>query len=150
VPQVDLVEETFVAAAPALVAARVRDPGFVARLWPDLHLTVFMDRGEAGVRWAVTGALAGSSEIWLEPYGDGVIVHCYLRTEATARGSATRAVVLAPRAAAAEVRRRARHAKRVLWGLKDELEAGREPGGPAASGPGAGSSGEPPRPTLLR
>lgn len=134
VPQVDLVEETFVAAAPALVAARVLDGGFVHELWPDLDLSVFMDRGASGVRWSTTGALVGSSEIWLEPYGDGVIVHCYLRTEATARGSATRAVVLAPRAAAGEVQRRARHARRVLWALKDSLEAGREPGAPAVAG----------------
>jgi hypothetical protein len=134
VPQIDLIEETYIAAAPALVATAVGASAFTDRLWPDLALTVFMDRGEAGIRWTATGALVGSCEIWLEPHGDGVIVHTYLRTDPTASGSGTEPATLAPRAVLREVRRRARHAKAELWRLKDTLEAGRRPGEPAATG----------------
>jgi len=133
VPQIDLIEETFLAVTPARVAAAIREPAFTGALWPDLQLVVFMDRGEAGVRWSATGALVGSCEIWLEPHGDGVIAHTYLRTDPTAPGSTTEPVVLPLRTALRELRRRARHAKQVWWQLKDRLEAGRHPGEPAAS-----------------
>jgi hypothetical protein len=129
VAQIDLIEETFVAADPALVAAAVHDPRFTADLWPDLSLAVFMDRGLEGVRWTATGALAGSCEVWLERYGDGVIVHTYLRCDVTDASGAI--VTPAPREARREVRDRARGAKRVLWAVKDRLESGRGPGEPA-------------------
>jgi len=132
VPQIDLIEETYLAVTPARVAAAIREPAFTDALWPDVRLAVFMDRGDAGMRWTATGALVGSCEIWLEPYGDGVMAHTYLRTDATAPGSTTEPAVLAPRVALRELRRRAQHAKRVWWALKDTLEAGRSPGEPAA------------------
>jgi hypothetical protein len=83
------------------------------------------------VRWAATGALVGSCEIWLEPVGDGVVAHTYVRADATAPGSDTEPVTLPWRAAVRELHRRARHAKAVGWRLKDSLEAGRAPGTPA-------------------
>lgn len=117
VQSADLVEETFLAVAPAAVVARVGD--LAEALWPDLTLTVTADRGDEGVRWAVSHIggvpVVGSCEVWLQRCGDGVLVHAYLRVPLTAR----------------DATRRARHAKRVLWTVKDELEAGREPGGPA-------------------
>jgi hypothetical protein len=122
VPQLDLVDETFVVAEPGRVAAAVRNPARWAAWWPDLRLGVFQDRGDAGVRWNVRGALTGSMEIWLEPYGDGVIVHHYMRCDVS--GTRPRS----PAAAARVRRRRERHAKRVFWALKDELEAGRAAG----------------------
>ena len=122
-PQLDLVDETFVVAEPARVAALVRDPRRWADWWPDLRLGVFQDRGDAGVRWNVRGALTGSMEVWLEPYGDGVIVHHYVRCDPPGGP-------LPPAAAARQRRRRQRHAKRVFWALKDELERGRRPGEP--------------------
>jgi hypothetical protein len=131
VPQIDLIEETYLAVTPARVAAAIREPAFTDALWPDLRLAVFMDRGDAGVRWTATGALVGSCEIWLEPHGDGVIAHTYLRTDATAPGNGTEPVALPPRAALRELRARARHAKRVWWRLKDALEGGRAAGEPA-------------------
>lgn len=126
-PQLDLVDETFVVAEPARVAAAVRDPARWAAWWPDLRLGVFQDRGEAGVRWNVRGALTGSMEVWLEPYGDGVIVHHYVRCEVS---RARR-----PGALARERRRRERHAKRVFWAVKDELEGGRAAGEPRGAAP---------------
>jgi hypothetical protein len=120
VPAFDLVDETFVVATPAAVAAAVRDPDRWARWWPDLTLGVFQDRGEAGVRWNVHGALTGSMEVWLEPYGDGVLVHHYVRCDRPdGRPVGTR-----------ERRRRQTHAKAIFWGLKDELEGDRAPGLP--------------------
>jgi len=124
VPQLDLVDETFVVAEPGRVAAAVRDPGRWAEWWPDLRLAVFEDRGDAGVRWNVRGSLTGSMEVWLEPYGDGVIVHHYVRCDLTG-GRPLPAATLAR-----ERRRRQRHAKRVFWALKDELEGDRQPGLP--------------------
>lgn len=109
-------------AAPARVAAVVRDPARWSDWWPDLRLGVFQDRGEAGVRWNVRGALTGSMEVWLEPYGDGVIVHHYVRCDPAGDRP------LSPAAADRLRRRRQRHAKRLFWALKDELEAGRAPG----------------------
>lgn len=131
VAQIDLIEETFFAVSPARVAAAIREPAFTGALWPDLRLSVFMDRGDAGMRWTAVGALVGSCEIWLEPHGDGAIAHTYLRTDVTAAGSDTEPAVLAPRAALRELRKRARHAKQTWWTLKDTLEAGRAPGQPA-------------------
>jgi hypothetical protein len=62
--------------------------------------------------------LAGTVEIWLEPYRDGVILHHFVRLDPTGDR-------LSDRAAAAHRRRLAWHAKQVFWQLKDELEAGR-------------------------
>lgn len=114
----DLIDETFVVADPAAVAAVVRDPRRWEQWWPDLRLGVFQDRGDAGIRWNVRGALTGSMEVWLEPFGDGVLVHHYVRCDPAGRDRIT------PR----ERRRRQRHAKRLFWALKDELEGDRAPG----------------------
>jgi hypothetical protein len=131
---VDLVDETFLVAAPGEVAAAVRDARHWPLWWPDLRLTVFQDRAEQGIRWNVGGALTGSMEVWLEPYGDGVILHYYLRCAPPPGRS------LSESGAVREIRRRALRAKQVFWRLKDELERGRPPGeprAPAGSGPAA-------------
>ena len=110
-PSVDLVDETFIAAPRPKVAAVVADPDRWARWWPDLTLTVFMDRGLDGIRWNVRGALTGSCEVWLEAVGGGVLLHYYLRADRIRA-------------------RRAKSWKRAAWALKDELEPGRSPGDP--------------------
>jgi hypothetical protein len=120
VPELDVVDETFVVADPAAVAAVVRDPARWPGWWPDLTLSVFQDRGDAGVRWNVRGALTGSMEVWLEPFSDGVVVHHYVRCDPAGGGP----VPLRER------RRRERHAKAVFWALKDELEGDRRVGEP--------------------
>jgi len=133
VPAVDLVDETFVVADVAQLAAVVADPSSWARWWPDLTLTVFMDRGPQGMRWSVTGGWVGSLEIWLEPVGDGVLLHHYARLdralvdgcpEPEPAGHAGR------RRAARQRARRARAWKREVWRLKDDLERGRPVGAP--------------------
>jgi hypothetical protein len=140
---VDVADETFVAASPADIAAEAARPAAWARWWPDLVPVVTRDRGVKGVQWAVTGALAGSMEIWLEPWGDGVILHWFLRADLSARadrydGGGARAVVRRGvrevRRPAGEADRRVRAWKRHAFALKDRLEAGREPGSAASAG----------------
>jgi len=69
---VDLIDETFVVAPAARVAALVRDPARWRAWWPD-----FATQGVPGPRrcrgamdrhWP---ALSGSTELWIEPWGDG-------------------------------------------------------------------------------
>lgn len=129
-PAVDLIDETFVVAAPEVVAAAVRDPRRLREWWPDLDLTVFQDRGVDGVRWTVTGALVGTAELWLEPFGDGTIVHVFLRCDPTRRGSPTEVAAVDPRGRLRLLRDRAWQVKRWSWRLKDELEGGRLAGEP--------------------
>src|SRR5215468_840237 len=121
-PQIDVVDETWIAAPPHQVAARVADPHCWHSWWPGLTLTVDELRGVEGVRWLVSGPVTGSMEVWLEPDRDGVRVHYFLRLDSPngRRMSARRVrrVVLAHR----------RRAKRVFWALKDEFEVRRPAG----------------------
>ncbi len=111
----DLADDTFLAVPPREVARAVHDPVRWRRWWPDLVLTLTLDRRLEGLHWEVSGALRGTAEIWLEPFGDGTLVHFYLRAGLAdrARGERTRAW------------------KRCVHALKDELERGRAPGTPA-------------------
>ncbi|CAN5418950.1 hypothetical protein BH24ACT9_BH24ACT9_07300 [soil metagenome] len=125
-PTIDLVDETYLRVQVGRVAAVIHDRARWSRWWPKLHPAVFMDRGEAGIRWNITGALVGSMEIWLEVYEpplDGVLLHYYLRADPTASGSETEPVQLTGRAARRHSVRWARSSKQDLWNLKDELEA---------------------------
>jgi hypothetical protein len=134
VSTVDVVDETFLAVPPIRVSAEFADPEGWRRFWPDLRLTVMTDRGAQGFRWIVRGALVGSMEVWLEAVLDGTLLHYYLRADPTDQEG--RPVSPAPRWATAESARRQRAAKAIALGLKDRLEAGREPGEPPPSDPG--------------
>jgi hypothetical protein len=127
---VDVLDETFIVASPRSLAAIFADSRRWPRFWPDLRLSVYADRGDEGLRWTVHGMLVGTMEVWLEPVLDGTMLHYYLRADPAGRDGAV--VSISPRAAAAEVRRRQLAAKRLAFALKDELEAGREIGRPAA------------------
>jgi hypothetical protein len=121
-PQVDVIDETFVVAPPGVVAAALKNLELWRLLFPGLELTVFMDRGDEGVRCTVTGGLVGSNEFWVEPWGDGAIVHYYLRADVTRRGSDTEPRKVSARRA---VKVRTAHCVRLKAGLnalKDELE----------------------------
>ncbi|MFE2753971.1 polyketide cyclase / dehydrase and lipid transport [Actinosynnema sp. NPDC059335] len=119
-PSVDVVDETFLAVPPAVVAAAFAPPAAWARFWPDLTLEVYADRGTEGLRWTVGGALVGTMEVWLEPVLDGTLLHYFLRADLPAGAS--------DRRVRREVRRRQLAAKEVSLGLKMILEAGRAPG----------------------
>jgi len=123
-PQVHLVDDTWIDAAPETVSAEVRDPANWQAWWPYLRLTVTRDRGVKGIQFAAESgpsgrwpALTGTVEIWLEPFKTGVILHHFLRL-APAGGEQ-----LPPRVARRAGRRAGWHAKRVFWRLKDSLEA---------------------------
>lgn len=135
---VDLVDETFLAVPPQTLAPLVADSQRWRQWWPDLELTVFMDRGVAGQRWSITGALVGSAEIWLEPMLDGTCLHYYLRGTPTADGDPRTGVELPDtpsgwRRADRLRRARALRWKQQVWALKDELEGDRTVGGPATA-----------------
>lgn len=128
-PAIDLVDETFIAAAPGAIAEIVSDSRRWAEWWPDLSLRVFMDRGSKGIRWSVSGALVGSTEIWIEPVLDGAVLHYYLRVDPPDDTSLSQREVDRVRSV------RAKAWKVIVWRLKDELEGSRAPGtGAARSG----------------
>jgi hypothetical protein len=128
VPSVDVVDETFLAVPPEIVAAEFAAPARWPALWPDLQLHLVTDRGCQGLRWTVTGALVGSMEVWLEAVLDGTLLHYFLRADPP--GPDGRPVPAPPRRAAVQARARQRAAKAIAFALKDRLEAGRAPGEP--------------------
>ena len=132
-PSVDVVDETFLAVPPSVVAAEFAAPARWPELWPDLYLEIVTDRGDEGIRWTVTGALVGSMEVWLERVLDGTVLHYFLRADHAGRDG--RPAVAPPRRAAAESRARQRAAKAIAFACKDRLEAGRAPGEPPAADP---------------
>jgi hypothetical protein len=130
VPSVDVVDETFVAVPPDVLAVVFASPARWRTLWPDLDLEVVTDRGAAGFRWTVTGALVGSMEVWLEPVLDGTVLHYYLRADPPGPDGGPRPAPA--RRGAAEAQRRQRAAKAIAFACKDRLEAGRAAGEPPA------------------
>ena len=133
-PTVDLVDETFLVVDRPGLARIVADPRRWRQWWPDLDLEIFMDRGLDGIRWTARGAWAGSVEIWLEAFGDGVVLHHYARLDPVDRRTgmprAEPTDAAGWRRAARDRARRARAWKQVVWALKDEVEAGRSAGEP--------------------
>ncbi|HEU5473984.1 MAG TPA: polyketide cyclase / dehydrase and lipid transport [Actinophytocola sp.] len=124
-PELDIVDETFLVAPPKAVAAVFADPLAWRRFWPDLALEVYADRGDAGLRWTVRGALVGTMEVWLEPVLDGTVLHYFLRADPA--GGPRRG-----RDLCRERTRRQLAAKSLALGLKHRLEEGRRPGCPPA------------------
>jgi hypothetical protein len=120
VAAVDVVDETFLAVPPDVVAAVFKQPESWRRHWPDLRLDLYADRGAEGCRWAVTGALTGTMEIWLEAVLDGTVLHYFLRAETPLTGRQARKVAGARQLAA----------KTLALELKQVLEDGRPPGVP--------------------
>jgi hypothetical protein len=73
-------DDSFVPASPARVAAYFADPAVWRSWWPGLDLRVDEDRADQGIRWRVAGPLIGRAEVWIEAYGTkGSIVHFFLR-----------------------------------------------------------------------
>ena len=121
---IQVADETFVYADPADVGRAVADPASWRRWWPDLRLSVVEDRGPAGQRWTVTGALTGTMEIWLEPLFDGVILHYFVHAEPA--GVAAWELAKMNLAKANHVRRVA--GKTMAFEVKQKLEESRKVG----------------------
>src|SRR3954470_8464069 len=123
-------DETFVVATAQAGADGPAAPGPRRSWWPDLELVVEKDRGCAGLHFEVSGALVGTGELWLEPFGDGVIVHVFLRADPTRPGSDNEPASLKVRQVWREARKRAWQTKRGMGRLKDTLEGSRAAGEP--------------------
>ena len=121
---IQVADETFVCADPADVGAAIADPVSWRRWWPDLRLTVVEDRGPAGHRWTVTGALTGTMEIWLETSSDGVILHYFIHAEP----SGVAAWELAKMNLAKANHQRRVAGKRMAFEVKQKLEESRAVG----------------------
>lgn len=121
---IQVADETFVAAPPARVGAAVANPSSWQRWWPDLQLRVVENRAEQGVRWAVTGPLTGTMEIWLEPMLDGVLLHYFLHAEPSGASAAQ----LARMNLARMTHRRRVAGKRMAFEVKAVLERSRPVG----------------------
>lgn len=122
---VDIIEETFVVAAPERVRPLVCDEARWRSWFPGIRLTSYDDRGPLGVRWSTSGDLVGTAEAWLEAHGDGTIVHVYLRGDPC--GAHAHRLRRSDRRV---TRRYVLPLKRHLLRVKDVLEAGRAPGMP--------------------
>lgn len=142
VPQIDVIDSTWIAAQPAAIAELVGDSANWRRWWPGLELVASERRGAKGMRWTVNGIrgagsvdlagsadLAGTAEVWLQPMFDGVVAHFFLRLDA-APGCR-----LSARRARAVERFYRRAAKQAFWALGDAADpdracraAGRCPG----------------------
>jgi len=121
---IQIADETFVCADPAAVGAAVANPSSWRRWWPDLLLTVVEDRGPAGHRWTVTGALTGTMEVWLETVMDGAVLHYFLHAEPTGVSGAALAELNL-----AELNHRRRVAgKNMAFEIKTDLERTRPVG----------------------
>ena len=121
-PDIDIVDSTWICARPSVVAAVVAEPANWRRWWPDLDLSLDEWRGDKGVRWTVRRAPergSGSMEVWLEPAFDGVVAHYFLRLDAAPGGRLT------ARRAERVADRYRRRMKQVFWALADELDPGR-------------------------
>ncbi|SHK86344.1 hypothetical protein SAMN05443637_113121 [Pseudonocardia thermophila] len=138
-PSVDVVDETFLAVPPAVVAAEFADPARWRVLWPDLDLEVAAARGVEGLRWTVSGALVGSMEVWLEPVLDGTVLHYFLRADPPGPDGTPQP--LPPRRGAAVAAERQRAAKAIAFALKARLEGDRAPGEPPRPSPEEAVSG---------
>ena len=124
-PAVDVVDSTWFATRPAVVAALVAEPGNWRSWWPDLTLEVEEWRGDKGVRWRVPAAAGpaagcyGSAEVWLEPMFDGVVAHFFLRLDPAAGRTVSR------RRAERIADSCRRRTKTAFWALADQLDPGR-------------------------
>jgi hypothetical protein len=121
---IQVADQTFVAGQAASVGRAVSDRANWRRWWPDLRLEVVEDRHEKGIRWAVTGALTGTMEVWLEPMLDGVILNYFLHAEP----AGVAAWQLARMNLAKMTHQRRVAGKRMAFEVKSSVEASRPVG----------------------
>jgi hypothetical protein len=124
---IDITDDTFILTSSSLVAEVVRDRDRWRIWWPDRVLTVYSDRGDRGLRWTVAGDFVGSTENWIEESAPGVIVHYYLRVDATREGSSLLKGSITGSPRSNRYLQKVRHRevttwKRIVWQIKDELE----------------------------
>lgn len=121
---IQIADQTYVAASGALVGAALANQTSWRRWWPDLRLQVVEERGDKGIRWAVTGALTGTMEVWLEPSLNGVVLHYFLHAEPTGVAAWQLAKLNLPKM----THRRRVAGKKMAFELKTTLERSRQVG----------------------
>jgi hypothetical protein len=129
VSSIQVADQTFVAAPPAMAVETLADRANWRRWWPDLQLTVVEDRGDKGFRWTVSGPMTGTSEVWLEEALDGFILHYFLHCEPTDPSAPSPEAGRAYFDWLAEENKRRRVAgKAMSFELRDRLDRDRAPG----------------------
>jgi hypothetical protein len=122
-PELDVVDDTWIDVPPASVAKVFADASRWRTWWPDFELAVDEARGAKGMRWFVrsarNGTLAGSMEVWLEPVGAGTVAHYFLRLDVLGSNRLRR------RDRERAIARCRSRAKQVMWAVADELDPGR-------------------------
>ncbi len=126
VSSIQVADQTFVAAPPERIAEEVAALDRWRAWWPDLALTVREDRAEKGIRWAVSGPLEGTMEVWIEPVLDGAVIHYFLHCEPA--GVAPERIAGLDLAGMNRTRRV--QGKVMTFEVKQRLEAGRPAGEP--------------------
>jgi hypothetical protein len=129
VATVEILDETVIVVRRETLAAAVGDRARWVAWWPDLDVTMVLDRGIDGMQWSVVGALVGTCEVVLVQQGAGVLVRYALRADPSDPVSRTtgRLIPDSPRGQRelSNLRRRQAMAwKRTVWELKDEFETG--------------------------
>jgi hypothetical protein len=84
---VEIVDDSVVVVDRGTVAAVIADRVMWHSWWPECDVTVVRNAGPDGMRWALRGALVGSTEVVIEPHGEGVLVHYALLADPTQPGS---------------------------------------------------------------
>ena len=125
---VEIADETLVLVDQAAIASIVADPRRWPGWWPECDVVVVLDRGLSGMRWSVSGALVGYSEVRLLARPDGVVVHYVLTADPTVPGTTDQPRHLPDspwgRREIAELRRRQLMAwKSTVWSMIDALGA---------------------------
>jgi hypothetical protein len=122
VPELEVMDSTFIGVRPVALAAVVADPSNWRSWWPDLDLSVDEWRATKGVRWTIRSGrpatVSGSMEIWLEAADDATLAHYFLRLDGVDRPLSRRERARIERHYRAGI-------KRVFWGLSDRLDPGR-------------------------
>ncbi len=121
-PDIDVVDSTWIGAGPRAVGAIVSAAARWRRWWPDLDLAVEEWRGPKGMRWLVRsaahGRFAGTMEVWLEPVDEGVVAHYFLRLDPVGEP-----VTVHARERLVDGYRK--RAKQVMWAIADEVDPDR-------------------------
>jgi hypothetical protein len=121
-PDIDVVDSTWICVRPAVLAAILAEAADWRRWWPELDLALEEWRGDKGVRWTVRPGedrLAGSMEVWLEAAFDGVVAHYFLRLDRVDGRPVGR------RRARRLTDAHRRRTKQLFWTLGDQLDPGR-------------------------
>jgi hypothetical protein len=122
VPQIHVVDSTWIGVRPAMVGALIADPANWQYWWPELGLRVSELRGPKGVRWTVHSirgrAVTGSMEVWLQDVDGGTVAHYFLLVDGIRRP-------VGRRERARLVHRYRVQTKRAFWSLADRLDPAR-------------------------